>query len=81
MRPGYTEIVFPRNIYRFFTYVYGDKVAMVWVDGNTIISSGFSHLTEWEIHKKVRKSVRKKQFLKIKGHSIQTLKERLHGKD
>lgn len=77
MRPGYTEITFPKNVYQFFTYIYGNRVAMVWVDKGAIISSGFTHLSEWEIHKKVRRTASKKGGVFTRGHTIQTFKNRL----
>ncbi len=79
LRPGYTEITYPKNVYQFFTYIYGNRVAMVWVDKGKVISSSFTHLPEWQIHKKIRKSASKKGGLLTGGHTIQTFKNRLDG--
>jgi hypothetical protein len=77
LRPGHTEITYPKNVYQFFTYIYGNRVAMVWVDKGKIISKGFTHLPEWQIHKKIRRSASKKGGNFTAGHNIQSLKLRL----
>lgn len=81
MKPGYTEVTYPKgkNVYQFFTYRYHEKVAMVWVDKGLILSKGFTHLTENEIHKKVRRNAKKRGGIITAGHNIQSLKLRLDG--